>query len=82
MKADNGYGGQVIHLASGLLVVYCEEEDMSYRRKTKDVVELKLLEVTEDPAYLQDKKKTVRSQDMQADASSVVGMVKRQKTLH
>jgi len=55
---------------------------MSDRRRSKDDVELKLLEVTEDPAYLQDKKKTVRSQDMQVDASSVVGMVKRQKTLH
>lgn len=55
---------------------------MSDRRRAKDDVELKLLEVTEDPTYRQDKKKTVRGRDMQVDASSAVGMVKRQKTLH
>ena len=55
---------------------------MSDRRLAKDDVELKLLDVTEDPAYLHDKNKTVRCHDMQVDASSVVGMVKRQKTQH
>ena len=71
---------QTTHLVKGVL----EEADMSNRRKTDDELELKLLEVTEDPAYRKDHKKTRGNGDVAAEIKPivVVASTKKSKTLH
>lgn len=55
---------------------------MSNRRKTKDELELKLLEVTEDPTYRKEQKKRSRRPDVSAEAILVVASTKKPRTLH
>lgn len=57
---------------------------MSNRRKTKNEMDLKLLEVTDDPTYRQQKKKTPHSHSARVDVdiTSVAEITTRQKTLH
>lgn len=57
---------------------------MSNRRKAKDELELKLLEVTEDSTYRKDQKKRPRSRDVAVESEAIVvlGSVKKHKTLH
>lgn len=57
---------------------------MSNRRKTKDQLELKLLEVTEDPTYRKEQKQTSRTPDVAAEAEVILvaPSTKKPRTLH
>lgn len=57
---------------------------MSNGRKTKNELELKLLEVTEDPTFRNDQKKKPRSRDVAAETEAIMvtASTKKPKTLH